>query len=130
MTPRTLNTIFIALTICLAMPAWSHSKDDSPARSQITEIPLSDLKAVESKQGTKTRSKKKTSAKARKKQSVESQTASEHKLFERAVKAYRQDNCVTALGLLDRYLADYPGSPQAADANLFKADCYLKLSAE
>jgi LysM repeat protein len=51
-------------------------------------------------------------------------------LFEAAVKAYRQDDCRTALELLDRYLADNSGSPLAADANLYKAECYLKLSAQ
>lgn len=52
------------------------------------------------------------------------------KLFEAAVKAYRRDDCRTALELLDRYLADNAGSPMAADANLYKAECYLKLSAQ
>ena len=52
------------------------------------------------------------------------------KLFEAAVKSYRQDDCRTALELFDRYLADNPGSAQAAEANLFKADCYLKLSTQ
>ncbi|MDD2539991.1 MAG: LysM peptidoglycan-binding domain-containing protein [Desulfuromonadaceae bacterium] len=50
------------------------------------------------------------------------------KLFDSAVKAYRQDDCRTALELLDRYLAEYSASPLAADANLYKANCYLKLS--
>ena len=49
-------------------------------------------------------------------------------LFEKAVKAYRQDDCRTALELFDRYLANNPGSSMAADASLYKADCYLKLS--
>lgn len=52
------------------------------------------------------------------------------RLFEAAVKAYRRDDCRTALELLDRYLADNSGSPLAADANLYKAECYLKLSAQ
>ncbi len=52
------------------------------------------------------------------------------KLFETAVKAYRQDDCRTALELLDRYLADNSGSPLAADATLYKAECYLKLSVQ
>lgn len=51
-------------------------------------------------------------------------------LFEKAVKAYRQDECRTALELFDRYLAENPGSPMAADASLYKADCYLKLSTQ
>jgi TolA-binding protein len=52
------------------------------------------------------------------------------KLFEAAVKSYRQDDCRTALEQFDRYLADNSGSPLAADANLYKAECYLKLSAQ
>lgn len=51
-------------------------------------------------------------------------------LFEKAVKAYRQDDCRTALELFDRYLADNATSPMAADASLYKAECYLKLSAQ
>ncbi|MFZ2949775.1 MAG: hypothetical protein WA003_09860, partial [Desulfuromonadaceae bacterium] len=51
-------------------------------------------------------------------------------LFEEAVTSYRQDNCRTALELLDRFLVGNPDSPLAADANLYKADCYLKLSAQ
>ncbi len=57
-------------------------------------------------------------------------TATGQKLFEAAVNAYRREDCRTALELLDRYLADNSGSPLAADANLYKADCYLKLSAQ
>ena len=52
------------------------------------------------------------------------------KLFEAAVKAYRKDDCRTALELFDRYVADNSSSPLAADANLYKAECYLKLSAQ
>lgn len=56
--------------------------------------------------------------------------AAGQRLFERAVKAYRQDDCHAALDLFDRFLATYPSLPQAADASLYKADCYLKLSAQ
>lgn len=51
-------------------------------------------------------------------------------LFEKAVKAYKLDDCRTALELFDRYLSDNSGSPLAADASLYKAECYLKLSAQ
>ncbi|MBC8018431.1 MAG: LysM peptidoglycan-binding domain-containing protein [Verrucomicrobia bacterium] len=53
---------------------------------------------------------------------------SEQRLFERAIKAYRQDDYRTALELFDRFLADYPASALAADASLYKAECYLKQS--
>lgn len=51
------------------------------------------------------------------------------KLFEAAVTSYRKDDCQTALELLDRFLAENAGSLLAADANLYKAECFLKLSA-
>lgn len=56
-------------------------------------------------------------------------TASQ-KLFEKAVSAYRRDDFNAALELFDRYLADNASSPLAADASLFKAECYLKLSSK
>ena len=55
-------------------------------------------------------------------------TVAEQRLFERAIKAYRQDNYRTALQLFDRFLAAYPASALAADASLYKAECYLKQS--
>ena len=56
--------------------------------------------------------------------------SSEQKLFDRALNAYRQDNCRGALELLDRFVADYPGSSLAADARLYRAECYLKMSSQ
>lgn len=56
--------------------------------------------------------------------------SSGQKLFEAAAKAYRQDDCRSALELLDRYLADYSGSALAADATLYKAECYMIMSAQ
>lgn len=52
----------------------------------------------------------------------------EQRLYERAIKAYRQDDYRTALELFDRFLADHPSSALAADASLYKAECYLKQS--
>lgn len=57
-------------------------------------------------------------------------TITGQKLFEAAVTSYRQDDCRTALELFDRYLEDNSDSPLAADATLYKAECYLKLSAQ
>jgi TolA-binding protein len=51
-------------------------------------------------------------------------------LFEAAVKAYRKNDCRAALELLDRFLAEYSSSSHSSDAYLYKADCYLKLSAQ
>jgi TolA-binding protein len=50
------------------------------------------------------------------------------KLFAQAVKSYRADDFRSALELFDRFLTANPGSPLAADASLYKAECYLKLS--
>jgi LysM repeat protein len=52
------------------------------------------------------------------------------RLFEQAIKAYRHEDCRAALELFDRFLHENPASPQAADASLYKADCYMKLSAQ
>lgn len=54
--------------------------------------------------------------------------ASEQRLFERAIKAYRREEYRTALELFDRFLAEHPSSALAADASLYKAECYLKQS--
>jgi len=55
-------------------------------------------------------------------------SASGNALYEQAKAAYQKGDCTTALPLLDRFIADNPSSPQAAEASLSKADCYLKLS--
>ncbi len=49
-------------------------------------------------------------------------------LFEQAVKSYRSGDCQTSIQLFGRFLAEHTGSVLAADASLFVADCYLKLS--
>ncbi len=69
-------------------------------------------------------------AKAAKQPAADVDTSAGQKLFERAIKAYRQDDCRTALELFDRFLAENPASPLAADANLYKAECYLKQSGQ
>ncbi|HIJ82088.1 MAG TPA: LysM peptidoglycan-binding domain-containing protein [Desulfuromonadales bacterium] len=55
-------------------------------------------------------------------------SAASQSAFQNAMNAYRQEDFSTALTLFDRFLAKYPSSPLAADANLYKAECYLKLS--
>ena len=100
-----------------------HSTPSSPVSGPSTELSLSDLKAGGTGKNRGGRIKKKATVPV-------ADAAAGQKLFEAAVKAYRQDDCSTALELLDRYLADNSGSPLAADANLYKAECYLKLSAQ
>lgn len=128
----------------------------SPASAPSTELSLSDLKTVGADRQRTTRLKRKSTVQEKRTPAQELPGAQPatlpqplpaantsaavpppvgdanagQKLFETAVKAYRQDDCRTALELLDRYLADNSGSPLAADANLYKAECYLKLSAQ
>ncbi len=56
--------------------------------------------------------------------------AASQKLYEQAIKAYRRNDCPAALDLFDRFLALDPSSPLAADAGLYKAECYLKQSGQ
>jgi TolA-binding protein len=135
-------------------PAIRHSSGSSPVSSPNTEISLSDLKTVGSGKHRASRTQKKTAVHAKNSQPLKSPALTHHssplpavhqgsaktapavdsaagqKLFEAAVKAYRQDDCRTALDLFERYLASNASSPLAADANLYKAECYLKLSAQ
>lgn len=129
-------------------------------KTATTEISLSELKNMESRKGAHRSQKKKATDTATVRKSAvddaqlihrreeiesppkqqkadvapprqaESNAVAGQQLFERAVKAYRQDDFRTALDLFDRYLADNPNSPMAADASLYKAECYLKLSAQ
>lgn len=125
-----------------------------PIPTPSTELSLSDLKKAGKKKNVASGHKEKTAGHAKKKQLVDTpanvtpsakppvaqknfvesvargETISGQTLFERAVKAYKRGDCRTALELFDRYLIDNSGSPLAADANLYKADCYLKLSAQ
>jgi TolA-binding protein len=122
------------------------------------EIPLGDLKTVEKGKSNESRTRKKLAGNVTKNKSreypvvptpgkqskpppvpksavqelpaVDAAVAAGQKIFEAGVKAYRKDDCRTAIELLDRYLVDNSGSPLAADANLFKAECYLKMSAQ
>lgn len=48
--------------------------------------------------------------------------------YRQAVTAYKQGHFRQALEELDRFLADFPASPLAADASLYRADCLLNLS--
>jgi LysM repeat protein len=69
-----------------------------------------------------------TQAKATEPPATPAAASSEQMLFERAIKAYQQDDIRTAVELFDRFLAEYPSSALAADASLYKAECYLKQS--
>lgn len=49
-------------------------------------------------------------------------------LFKRGVGAFEKGNFQLALEIFDDYLAAYPNSPDAPDAALYKAECYMKMS--
>lgn len=115
----------------------------TPASATSTELSLSDLNKGETKKGKPARENRKSVSHVKKAPTQEpkpptpSQTrsttakdATGQKLYESAVKAFHQNDCRTALELFDRYLADNSASLLAADANLYKAECYLKLSAQ
>ena len=119
----------------------------TPASTASSELSLSDLKSVGTGK-TRVSGRKKTAVQTRKvaapaadgKKSESSPVAAHknstkavpagQKLFETAVKAYRNEDYRSAVDLFDRYLADNAASPLAADAHLYKAECYLKLSAQ
>lgn len=126
----------------------------APSGDQSMELSPNDLKRLDSGREKKAEARKKAAPEARKravevrqktKQPVGEErvttsvpapvpTATSEdagqKLFAQAVKAYRQDDFRGALELFDRFLAKNPGSPLAADASLYKAECYLKLSSQ
>ncbi len=116
-------------------PTASQSNNKtSTVSGSSTELSLSDLKTVRTEKKRAGNIKKRTAGRATHKSVAAAVPAAKaadgQRLFEAAVKAYRKEDCRTALELLDRYLAENPGSPLAADANLYKAECYLKLSVQ
>jgi TolA-binding protein len=135
--------------------AKAPAQEKAPAVARPMELSISDLKKLENGHEKKQVAKKKAPAAVRlqpegeshkthkpaaegqavKARTVAPPTASANettgqKLYARALKAYRQEDFQAALDLFDRYLAQYSGSPQAADASLYKADCYLKLAGQ
>lgn len=100
----------------------------TPAGRQPDELSLNELK-------TSTAPKKSArSGRAARKKSVTSanrrRAAAVRKQFDRAQASFRRGEWATALARYDRFLADHPASPLAAEASLRKADCYLKLSGQ
>lgn len=110
-----------------------------PVAAPVADIPTQDLKKVDAGREKKRGTREKASRVAKKQVAHEkhhavtvgvSDSASGQKLFESAVKSYRQDDFRGALELFDRFLAENQASPLAADASLYKAECYLKLSTQ
>lgn len=124
-----------------AHPTVHQSPGSPPVSAATTDLSLRDLKPSGTKKVKAGHGSRKKTAHVKKIQAHAPPSAppapaaapavvAGQKLFEAAARAYRQDDCRTAIELLDRYLADNAASPLAADANLYKADCYLRLSVQ
>jgi LysM repeat protein len=50
------------------------------------------------------------------------------RLFKRGVSAYKARHYRQAIDIFDKYLQISPNSPNAADAMLYRAECYMNLS--
>jgi LysM repeat protein len=140
-----------------AAPALKQPVETKPSTGQLSELSLSELKPAKKKRSaaqSRTSDVRKTSGREQRKEvssasgkpvaADEAKTraiprqqgerpangtsAAAQRLFEQAIKAYRQDDCRAALDLFDHFLVTYPTLPQAADASLYKAECYMKLS--
>jgi len=59
-----------------------------------------------------------------------SATAAEQESYQRAKRAYLDADYQKALGLFAGFLRKFPHSKHAADASLYRADCFLRLSGE
>ncbi|MBL0225753.1 MAG: LysM peptidoglycan-binding domain-containing protein [Geobacteraceae bacterium] len=103
-----------------------------PSAGPAAQVPAVELKKAEGEKGREPRIKA-AAPEGKRGRTVKQATAgsaanSEQRLFERAIKAYRQDDYRSALELFDRFLVEFPASALAADASLYKAECYLKQS--
>jgi len=54
----------------------------------------------------------------------------EQRLFKRGVTAFASGHYHKALNIFNDFLATYPNSTDAAEAALYQAECYMKLSGE
>jgi len=107
------------------------------AAEPVTDLATHDLKKVDAGRKNKKGTREKTTGSEKKQVNIEKQragvvpdSAAGQLLFERAVKAYRQEDYRAALDFFDKFLVENQTSPLAADASLYKAECYLKLSAQ
>jgi TolA-binding protein len=54
--------------------------------------------------------------------------AEEQSLFANGVAAFKKSDCNGAIQFFERLAAGYPNSTLLPDADLYKAECYMKLS--
>lgn len=141
--PPTASAATRQTTAVTTPPAPTVPKQTTTAQpDSISELSPGDLKpAAGATSGKQTKREQNQARKTKQKRKPKNEGAtpaalasnkptSGKKLYEKALAAYRQGNCKTALELFDRFLADYPAATQAPDASLYKADCYLKLSGQ
>jgi LysM repeat protein len=128
----------IRVPVSKSEPAEQHKQAATPPSAQQTksgranqaasEISLNDLKKPDTVAGKKTARRGRRLKHRAAAHSTRNQTASARKQFNQALVSYRNRNWHTALKQFDRFLANNPSSELAADASLYKAECYLKLS--
>ena len=138
-TERRTKSVSTAPQQAPAAPAPKKASEVKTEAQSASELSLSELKqtavAKGKNQSHRTAAKKQHKQKTAKdanssSTAVAKVTAAGQKLYDQAYAAYRQGNCSSAIELFDRYLAANPTSSRAADASLYKADCYLKLSGQ
>jgi LysM repeat protein len=106
----------------------------APSAGPVPAVPAGDLKKGAAAGAKRRDTKHKTAAAAISPPRNAHQPASavaatsEQRQYESAITVYRQGNYRAAVELFDRFLADYPSSARAAEASLYKAECYLKQS--
>ncbi|MSN25385.1 MAG: LysM peptidoglycan-binding domain-containing protein [Geobacter sp.] len=141
-------------TVGRSLKAHSNVTTARKSSDTLTELSLSELKRMENKKGKPGANNSKSAGVSRKKVvEADSQPVNKQgeattgnnvetlnsrpisiaaipgqKLFDNAVKSYKQNDYRAALELFDKFLTENPNSPIAADASLYKAECYLKLS--
>jgi len=112
-----------------AKPGLQGRAAEAPPAEPVAAVPAVDTKHAAA-EDTKRELKHAAAAPSRGARQPAAAASSEQLLFERAIKAYRHEDLRTALELFDRFLDEYPSSALAADASLYKAECYLKQSGQ
>ncbi len=102
------------------------------------QVPLSQQSALSApgkEQPAKVRTRKHAIHKSAVRQERQASTApavsgmAGERLFKRGLRAFEARHYRQAVDIFDEFLKAYPNSPNAADATLYRAECYEKLSA-
>jgi TolA-binding protein len=95
------------------------SKNAIQQKQSLAPNPPAELKSSPSMQ---------TSLPVRTIQPFANNSTSSQKQYEVAIRSYRNGDCQMAIQQFTKFLAENTSSILAADASLFIADCYLRLS--